>query len=85
MFISTDKTQLSRQQGDQSAWPVYMTIGNLDRNARRSHRPGMVLLGYIPIVYAEGDNRAFKYGDISPRHETHNKAWVGNFEYWDIG
>jgi hypothetical protein len=29
VLIATDKTMLTQHHGDTSAWPVYMTIGNL--------------------------------------------------------
>ena len=51
LLLATDKTRLTQHHGDQSAWPVYLTIGNLDRKTRRQpNRPGIVLLGFIPIV-----------------------------------
>ena len=52
VIISSDKTHLSRTHGDQQAWPVYITIGNLDRGIRRAQlRPGMMLLGLVPLVH----------------------------------
>ncbi|KAJ6586558.1 hypothetical protein B0H10DRAFT_2168046 [Mycena sp. CBHHK59/15] len=36
IIISTDKTQLTRFSGDQQAWPVYLTIGNIEKETRRS-------------------------------------------------
>ena len=51
LLLATDKTRLTQHHGDQLAWPVYLTIGNLDRKTRRQpNRPGIVLLGFIPIV-----------------------------------
>ncbi|KAI9840208.1 MAG: hypothetical protein M1837_001836 [Sclerophora amabilis] len=51
LLLATDKTMLTQHHGDESAWPVYLTIGNLDRTTRRKQtRPGTVLLGFLPIV-----------------------------------
>ena len=42
---------LSQHQGDQSAWPIYVTIGNLDQATRRKQTvPGSVLLGFLPVT-----------------------------------
>ena len=55
IILASDKTHLSRMHGDQHAWPVYITIGNLQRDMRRAHsRPGMAILGMIPIVAEKG-------------------------------
>lgn len=49
VILSTDKTQLTTFAGKHSCYPVYLTIGNISKQARRSpstraHR----LVGYLP-------------------------------------
>ncbi|KAJ7199445.1 hypothetical protein GGX14DRAFT_373189 [Mycena pura] len=36
IIIATDKTQLTRFRGDQQAWPVYLTIGTIEKATRRA-------------------------------------------------
>ncbi len=48
--MSSDKTKLSQFRGDKSAWPVYLTIGNIAKEVRQnvfSH--ATVLIEYIPV------------------------------------
>ncbi|QRV78328.1 helix loop helix DNA-binding domain protein [Ceratobasidium sp. AG-Ba] len=50
IIISTDKTKLTVFSGNQKAWPVYLSIGNINSDIRRcpSER-AMLLIGYIPV------------------------------------
>ncbi|KAI0824025.1 hypothetical protein BC628DRAFT_1381212 [Trametes gibbosa] len=48
VIISSDKTQLT-MIGNKSAYPVYMTIGNLPKDIRcKPSRRGQILLAYLP-------------------------------------
>ncbi|KAI0334245.1 hypothetical protein GY45DRAFT_1243251 [Cubamyces sp. BRFM 1775] len=50
IIISSDKTQLTLI-GNKSAYPVYMTLGNLPKDVRcKPSRRGQILLAYLPTT-----------------------------------
>lgn len=54
VIISSDKTQLTLFRG-KTAYPVYLTIGNIPKEIRRKpSRHAQVLLAYIPTTKLEG-------------------------------
>jgi hypothetical protein len=54
VIISSDKTQLTLFRG-KSAYPVYLTIGNIPKEIRRKpSRRAQILLAYIPTTKLEG-------------------------------
>ncbi|KAG1837672.1 hypothetical protein F4604DRAFT_1885673 [Suillus subluteus] len=49
IILASDKTSLSQFQGDKSAWPVYMSIGNIAKAKRHQvSARATVLIGYLP-------------------------------------
>ncbi|KAH7906612.1 hypothetical protein BJ138DRAFT_1015943, partial [Hygrophoropsis aurantiaca] len=50
IILSSDKTQVTMFR-NKSAYPVYMTIGNIPKDIRRKpSRHAQILLGYLPTT-----------------------------------
>jgi Plavaka transposase len=50
IILGSDKTTVSVATGHTEAYPLYLSIGNLQNNLRRSHRGGVVLIAFLAIA-----------------------------------
>ncbi|EJD36537.1 hypothetical protein AURDEDRAFT_36235, partial [Auricularia subglabra TFB-10046 SS5] len=51
ILLSTDKTQLTAFSGEHTAYPVYMSIGNIAKHVRRQpSQRAFRLIGYLPTL-----------------------------------
>ncbi|CCO36287.1 hypothetical protein BN14_10419 [Rhizoctonia solani AG-1 IB] len=66
IIISSDATQLTNFSGGKSAWPVYITIGNIPKNIRAQVSSySTLLLAYLPVA---------KFDCFKPKDRGNEKA-----------
>jgi hypothetical protein len=54
IILASDKTQLTHFWGDKTAWPVYLSIGNISKEVcQKVSAHATVLLGYLPVSKLE--------------------------------
>lgn len=50
IILASDKTQLSTHSGNVKAWPVYLSIGNIEVNVRKTtSKRAWILVAKVPV------------------------------------
>jgi len=49
IILGSDKTTVSVATGDNSFYPLYLSIGNVQNHIRRAHQNAVVLIGFLAI------------------------------------
>ena len=51
VILASDKTKLSQFHGNKTAWPIYLSIGNISKEkCRKLGSCVMILIGYLPVA-----------------------------------
>jgi hypothetical protein len=84
VLLGSDETTLSAHMGAQTAWPLYLSIGNIDSKARNSaEHDAWLLIAYLPTVVWSDDKRAhttlnFRLIHQCLKHVLHPLIAAGN-------
>ncbi|KAL7268439.1 hypothetical protein RUND412_008941 [Rhizina undulata] len=84
VIIASDKTQLTVLRGDRTAWPVYLTIGNINKEKRRSSNSnGLIIIGLslkLPTGMEAAENRRIFHEAIGVILEPLIKPEMAGFD-----
>ncbi|KAI0682098.1 hypothetical protein BC835DRAFT_1409647 [Cytidiella melzeri] len=65
VILASNKTQLSNFSSNKSAWPVYLSIGNISKAVQRSPSShATVLIGYLPVSKMECFSKAKRSSSV---------------------
>ncbi|KAJ1299410.1 hypothetical protein OPQ81_002640 [Rhizoctonia solani] len=68
IILSSDATQLTNFSGGKSAWPVYISIGNIPKHiCAKVNSHSTLLLAYLPVP---------KLDCFRPKEQGDQKAWI---------
>jgi len=77
VIIATDKTQLTQFAGDKTAYPVYLTLGNLPRAIRRKpSQHACILITYLSVSKMVSVELSKKQKSTRIQQLFHDSMWI---------
>ncbi|KAG1884751.1 hypothetical protein F4604DRAFT_1878691 [Suillus subluteus] len=77
VILSSDKTQLCQFRGDKTAYPVYLTIGNISKSiCRKPSFRAQKLIGYLPTISLDGTDISADSARLTRVQLFHYAMWM---------
>ncbi|KAG1851312.1 hypothetical protein DFJ58DRAFT_716717 [Suillus subalutaceus] len=77
VILSSDKTQLCQFRGDKTAYPIYLTIGNILKSiCNKPSFHAQKLIGYLPTISLDGTDISANSACLTHVQLFHYAMWM---------